>query len=112
MDRFGAPAGVALLLIIGLAAFASEETQNDFMRALLFGDHGWPIPALGIVVVLDLLFGYRLRRRWLDGDSEEMKRLAREKRRLQERLLGQKLPKTKDLAGSTVDPTDEPEETG
>lgn len=103
-DRFGAPAGVAALLILLVWAFGDDATQNEFVRGLLFGDHGrWWLQALGLVLVVDILFGYSVRRRWLDGESTEMKRIAAEKRRLQEKLLGRELAHTKDLTGSEVD---------
>lgn len=109
MDRFGAPAAVASIIILMLWMFASDDTKDQFMRALLFGEHGWALPIFGVLVLLDILFGFRLRRRFIDGENGELKRLALEKRRLQDLLLERKLPRTRDVGGLQVEAEDEDE---
>lgn len=107
-DRFGAPAAVLTLILVAVKLFAGTETQDDFIRAVLFGEFGWPLPVLGVFLVADLLFGFRLRRKWVDGESDEIRRLADERSGLQEQLLGVRLSHT-EHPDHGHEPEDEPE---
>jgi hypothetical protein len=100
-DRFGAPAGVATVMLAFVYFFGTEETRNDFVRAVVFGEAGWMLPTCGLVVCVDFLWGYGYRRRWIDGESSEMKRIATQKTELQERLLERDLKRSIDLTGTS-----------
>jgi hypothetical protein len=90
-DRFGVPFAM-LGLLVGLVKFlGSEKTQDDFVRELLFGAVN-KRPILTIVVaaiVLDAVVGFSSWVRHRRAESKEMKRLADEKGRLQEALIGE-----------------------
>lgn len=96
VDRFGVAFGVLILCLLTIWLFGSEKTQDDFIREMLFGTvTGSPATRLFFValILLALVSSSALFRRW-SREGTEMKRLADEKSRLQEKLIGSELSHT------------------
>lgn len=96
VDRFGVPFGLLLLCLATIWVFGDDKTQNDFIREMLFGEvTGKPAARLFFLALLalSLVSSSALFRR-LSREPAEMKRLADEKARLQERLIGSELSHT------------------
>jgi hypothetical protein len=97
-DRFGVPFAILFFLFGAVKLLAKEQTQDDFIRELLF-EHVTNRPYVqaffGSLVVLTILGAYGLLERGR-ADSAEIKRLAKEKGELQQKLLGRKLSRSGD----------------
>ena len=97
VDRFGLAFSVMLLLLFAVKWLGSTQTQDDFVRELLFGQiTGRRTLALffGALVLL-AVFGVDTAVRAKLTEKAEMKRLADEKSRWQERALDTDLSHTK-----------------
>lgn len=89
-NRFGT-SFIILLILIGMVwTFGSDETQDDFIRELLFGElNRFPVLTTFVIgLTVDFVLGLSVRQRARKGESREFKRIAAEKTRLQEKLLG------------------------
>ena len=97
VDRFGLAFSVMLLLLFAVKWMGSTQTQDDFVRDLLFGQitGGRSLALFFGVLVLLTVFGIDTAVRAKLTETTEMKRLADEKSRWQERALGTDLSHTK-----------------
>lgn len=89
-NTFGIPAATLLLCFGAVWFFGDAKTKNDFVRELLFRDvthTPWLSLFFAILIVVSAVGAWRatVRRRALE--STEMRRLASERTRLQEKLL-------------------------
>lgn len=95
-DKFGTSFAVLVLVLLAVRLLGKDNTWDDFVREVLFGQVTHR-PWLGIIVailVMDAAIGGWTVRRWLSSDSKEMRRIADEKSKLQELLMGRKLHHT------------------
>lgn len=95
-DRFGVPFALFVVCLGVIWLFGSEKTRDDFIREMLFGEiAGSPAARIFFVglVLLALVNSSALFRRW-SREPAEVKRLAAEKSRLQEKLIGRELSHT------------------
>ena len=95
-DRFGVAFAVFIILLLAVRWMGSGETQDDFIRELLFGSvTGTRFITLFFVAILVVaIFGLDTRRRDYRTESDEMKRLSDEKTHWQEVALGRPLSHT------------------
>ena len=101
VDKFGVSFSLILVLFLAVYAMGNAQTKDDFIRELLFAEitgTAYLQGAVGILT-LDAVFGVILWRKWLSGESLELKRCAEEKARLQELLAGRALAHTADQIG-------------
>jgi hypothetical protein len=96
LDRFGLAFSVMLLLLVAVKWMGTAQTQDDFIRELLFGQTtgGRTLAIFFIILILLSVFGIDTLVRAKLTESAEMKRLAEEKSRWQERALGTELSHT------------------
>jgi hypothetical protein len=94
-ERFGPSAGVLVFMLLTAKVLGSEDTQDEFFRAVVFGEKGWGLPLMTFILLLDVAAGVRLFQRLFRlSDSEEKERVIKERNRLQEELLNRKLSHT------------------
>ena len=89
-DRFGISAAILVFIVITVKLLGNTDTQDDFVRELLFQDvthKPWWQLFVGYLVFNVLLFpaAWWVRTR---NESKEMQRIASEKSKLQAQLLG------------------------
>lgn len=96
VDRFGVAFVVLLLIVATVKWLGNGKTQDDFLRELLFGEitGGRSLGVFLAGLVLLALFGVDSIVRARLMESAEMRRLAQEKSRWQERALQTKLSHT------------------
>ena len=99
VDRFGIAFVVLLLLLLAVKWMGSDQTQDDFIRELLFGEvtKGRSLAVFFVSLVLISLFGVDSIVRAKLTESKEMKRLAAEKTLWQERALQTELSHTDEV---------------
>jgi chromate transport protein ChrA len=97
-DQFGISFAVIVILLASVWQMGDAETQNDFIRELLFGSvtNTRQLTTFFVVLVVISVFGLDTKVRAYRTESAEMKRLADEKTQWQERALGQSLSHTED----------------
>ncbi len=95
-DKFGTSFAVLVFVVASVRLLGKENTWDDFVREALFGQITHR-PWLGVILailVIDAAIGGWTIRLWLSSDSKEMRRIAAEKSKLQEELIGRKLHHT------------------
>lgn len=95
-DKFGVAFAVMVVFLATVWWMGSEQTQDDFIRELLFGSVtgtralAWFLVALAVIAI----FGLDTKFRSLRTERREMKRLAAERDRWQELALNRPLSHT------------------
>lgn len=96
-ERFGVPFGLLMVCLGAVWCFGDAKTHNDFIRELLFGEitHRPTVGLIFLGLILIILVGNAaaLFRR-ASREPKEVKRIADEKARLQEKLIGTELSHT------------------
>lgn len=98
IDKLGIPLVLFVICLGVIKTFGSAKTQDDFVREMLFGDitHGPWIRLFFFGLIILCLLWSRITKRRASRESPEMKRIADEKSRLQEELIGKKLSHTQE----------------
>ncbi len=98
VDKLGMPAAIFTMCLFAVWLLGSEKTHDDFIREVLFADvtHTRYVQLFFGGLVLLSVGGILVNRRSKRTESKEMKRLADEKSRLQEKLAGTTLSHTDD----------------
>jgi hypothetical protein len=94
VDKLGVPMAVLILVLFAIRWMGSADTQDKFIQEVLFGSvtHTRHLSVFfASLIVLILISAVFTRRKKSSDESSEMKRIAKEKSELQERLLGKKL---------------------
>lgn len=86
-DRFGTSAVVLCMTVGGVWLLGEDSTKDEFIRAVIFNEHGLFWPVFMFLLVGDVLVGHRLWRKQRLAENAEMKRIADEKSRLQAEVL-------------------------
>jgi len=96
VDKFGMPAALFMICLTAVWVLGDAKTQNDFIREVLFADvtHTRYVQGFfGALVALAIgasAIGIRKKR----AESSELKRIAAEKTRLQQKLIEAELSHT------------------
>src|SRR4051812_15648994 len=92
-EKFGVAFVILLLLFAAVYKMGSAQTQDDFIRELLFASvtHTRYLSIFVILLVLISTFGLDAIGRLLRIERSEMRRISEEKTKLQEKLLEREL---------------------
>ena len=102
-DRFSVAGALIFFFFGAVWFFGSTKTRDDFIRELLFSDVTGThyLQAFFFLLVMIAVYNTSLLFRWISGERREMKRVVKERNKLQERLIGEKLHSGDDPPNST-----------